>query len=428
MDNMKVTVLGMGYIGLPTAALIASRGFKVHGVDVNEDVVNSINRRKDHTNEPGLDKLIEDVVDNCLLTASTTVSPADVYIIAVPTPTNINLEPDLSYIKSAASMISPHLKRGDLIILESTSPVGTTEKMADWLSIDRKDLKFPKDNSDNDFDVFMAFCPERVLPGRALVELSENHRIIGGITLESGLIAENFYKTFIKGSTTITKVRVAELAKLAENSFRDVNIAFANELSLICDKFDVDVWSLIQLANKHPRVNILNPGPGVGGHCIAVDPLFIVHGAPELSNLIKAARTVNDSKPKWVVNKTKQAIQSLLKTGGKSEDIKISCLGLSFKPNVNDLRESPALAIANLLASETDCNICAVEPNIDNFPCGLNGSIKIETLNKALDTSDIVLLLVAHTEFEKIEASSLEQKILIDTCGLIEKRLMWDES
>jgi len=422
MEKINVTIMGMGYIGLPTAGLAASCGYKVNGVDVNKKIIQSIKKGEITINEPGLDKLIKKVTSNGMLSVSTSVSQADIYIIAVPTPISTNLEPDLSYIKSAASMISPYLKRGDLIILESTSPVGTTEKLAEWLSIDRKDLKFPSVSNKVPSDIYLAFCPERILPGRAIIELIENDRIIGGMTLECGRLAENFYKKFVTGETTVTEVRIAELTKLAENSYRDVNIAFANELSLICDKFEIDVWTLIKLANKHPRVNILNPGPGVGGHCIAVDPFFIIHGAPELSRLIKTSREVNDSKPMFVVEKTKKAIDNLLKknTIKKEDDLIISCLGLTYKANVNDLRESPAISILNSLASETKCILYAVEPNIKALPENLNYRVQIESLQKILDISDIILLLVKHDEFKALDLSLLKHKVIIDTCGMFQ--------
>ena len=413
---MNVAVIGLGYIGLPTAALIASKGIKVVGVDVNKDVINIINEGKIHIVEPQIDILVKSAVNNGNLRATLIPEKADVFILTVPTPLKNKNEPNLSYIKSAAKAIAPCLQKGNLVILESTSPVGTTEKLMEWMWQERPDLSFPKLGTKEIFDIAVAYCPERVLPGNVVSELVENDRIIGGMTIYCSEKANDFYNIFIKSKCLITDSRTAELVKLVENSFRDVNIAFANELSLICDKLNLNVWELIKLANHHPRVNILQPGPGVGGHCIAVDPWFIVDSAPKEAKLIKMAREVNNDKPKFVINKVNQAISISPKN---VSNLSIACLGLSFKPDIDDLRESPALEISIQVSEMGFKNHYIVEPNINNLPVEFKEkrSLLVE-LEKALAMSDILLLLVDHTPFKKINLSLLSGKNIIDTRGV----------
>ena len=414
---MIVAVIGLGYIGLPTAALIASKGIKVVGVDVNHHVVSIINQGKIHIVEPDLDILVRSSVQSGNLRATTETERADVFIVAVPTPLQGNHEPDLSYIKSAAKAIAPVLRKGNLVILESTSPVGTTEKLKEWMSEERPDLSFPEFGISSKVDVAVAHCPERVLPGNVVRELVENDRIIGGLTTRCAEKAREFYNTFIKADCLLTDSRTAELSKLVENSFRDVNIAFANELSLICDKLNLNVWELIKFANHHPRVNILQPGPGVGGHCIAVDPWFIVDSAPDEAKLIKLARLVNDEKPYFVIKKIKQAVSDI------SEDVSklsIACLGLSFKPDIDDLRESPALEIAKQVSKMGFQKQYIVEPNIKDLPDEFNSQFtELVELEKALVSSDILLLLVDHLPFKEINLSLLSGKQVIDTRGTL---------
>ena len=341
---MKISVIGLGYVGLPTAAIIASRGIEVIGVDINQHLVDKINQKQVHIVESELDILVKASVITGLLRATTRAQSADAFIIAVPTPLTTDCQPDLSYIRAAVMEITPLLEKGNLVVLESTSPVGTTEKMIDEMRKSRRDLTFPSVGTlDDNVDIAVAHCPERVLPGRVTRELVENDRIIGGVTKPCADKAKALYKLFVQGECVVTDARTAELSKLVENAFRDVNIAFANELSLICDKLGIDVWQMIQLANRHPRVNVLRPGPGVGGHCIAVDPWFIVHSAPEQSKLIQTARDVNNYKPNFVLKKIEQAIA---RTGKERGTITIATLGLAYKANIDDLRESPALKIA----------------------------------------------------------------------------------
>ena len=412
---MIVAVIGLGYIGLPTAALIASKGVKVVGVDVNHHVVSIINQGKIHIVEPDLDILVQSSVQSGNLRATTETEKADVFIVAVPTPLQGNHEPDLSYIKSAAKAIAPVLRKGNLVILESTSPVGTTEKLKEWMSEERPDLSFPEFGISSKVDVAVAHCPERVLPGNVVRELVENDRIIGGLTTQCAKKSREFYNTFIKADCLITDSRSAELSKLVENSFRDVNIAFANELSLICDKLNINVWELIKFANYHPRVNILKPGPGVGGHCVAVDPWFIVDSTPDEAKLIKLARLVNDEKPNFVIKKINQAVSDI------SEDVSklsIACLGLSFKPDIDDLRESPALEIAKQVSKMGFEKQYIVEPNIKDLPDEFNSQFtELVELEKALVSSDILLLLVDHLPFKEINFSLLSEKQVIDTRG-----------
>lgn len=414
MINRKfntISVIGLGYIGLPTAAVIASRGIKVIGVDVSADAVDIINQGKIHIVEPDLDMLVQSAVTTGKLKATLIPEPADAFIIAVPTPFKEGHKPDLSFIESAVKKIAPVLKKGDLLILESTSPVGTTEKMGEWMAEIRDDLIFPHQSSDNP-DIHLAHCPERVLPGYIIQELVANDRVIGGITHQCALEAEALYKIFVKGSCLITDARTAEMAKLTENSFRDVNIAFANELSIICDKLNINVWELISLANRHPRVNVLSPGPGVGGHCIAVDPWFIVDSAPEEARIIKMARIVNDSKPDFVLDKLRGIAEEF-------KHPKIACLGLAFKADIDDLRESPAVEITQKIISENMGQVLVVEPHIKQLPEKLtkNGT-ELVCLDKAMETANIILTLTDHTVFKEMKVDKLKEKVVIDARGI----------
>lgn len=400
MQQFKhICVIGLGYIGLPTAATFAAHGVKVTGVDVNPHAVDLINQGKVHIVEPDLDALVRDVVAQQKLSAQLSPVAADAYIVAVPTPFKDNHEPDLKYIESAAKALAPQLVKGNLVILESTSPVGATEQMAAWLSAARPDLTFPQQAGEQ-ADILIAHCPERVLPGKVLQELISNDRIVGGMTPRCSQAAIDLYKVFVKGDCIETNARTAEMCKLTENSFRDVNIAFANELSIICDKLDINVWELIQLANRHPRVNILQPGPGVGGHCIAVDPWFIVSKTPEQAHLIRTAREVNDSKPEWVIDQVKIKIAEFLQANPEKtiKDVTVACYGLAFKPDIDDLRESPALEITKKLA-EQGLNILAIEPNIDKLPENLPTNIRLINFNER-DIADIHLILVDHVLFK----------------------------
>lgn len=421
MSFETISVIGLGYIGLPTAAMFAAYGKKVIGVDVNQHAVDTINRGEIHIVEPDLDAIVHKAVNDEKLKAVLTPEPADAFLIAVPTPflptenEEDIPEPDLKYIQAAAKAVAPVLKRGDLVILESTSPVGATEKMADWLSEYRTDLTFPKTH-DEDSDIRIAHCPERVLPGHVVRELVENDRVIGGLTNKCSEQAVELYKTFVKGDCVITNARTAEMAKLTENSCRDVQIAFANELSIICDKLDINVWELISLANRHPRINILQPGPGVGGHCIAVDPWFIVSKTPEEAKIIHTARLVNDAKPEWVVNKVKLALADFLQVNPDktAKDVTIACYGLAFKPDIDDLRESPALKIAQAVASFHSGVTLGVEPNISSLPKSVS-NIKLIEFELAIETADINLLLVDHAEFKNSQTPSSH---IIDTKGI----------
>ena len=414
-----ISMIGLGYIGLPTATLFASRKKYVIGVDVNEFAVNTINQGKVHIVEPDLDMLVQAAVAAGYLRATTIPEPADAFLIAVPTPFTDGHKPDLSYIQAAAQAIAPVLKKDNLVILESTSPVGTTEKLAQWLADARPDLTFPQEAGEA-ADVQIAYCPERVLPGRVVHELVDNDRVIGGMTRAANYMAATLYKTFVRGDLIATNARTAEMCKLTENSFRDVNIAFANELSIICDKLDINVWELIQLANRHPRVSILQPGAGVGGHCIAVDPWFIVDTAPEEARIIRTAREVNDHKPGWVVEKVKAAIADALadNPGQCMADVKVACLGLAFKQDIDDLRESPALEIARQIA-KLGCQVVAVEPNIEILPeklCQTN--LTLSPLNDALAIADVVCVLVKHKPFVAAVDDIRRHHQSIDAVGL----------
>jgi UDP-N-acetyl-D-mannosaminuronic acid dehydrogenase len=420
MTFETISVIGLGYIGLPTAAMFASRKKKVIGVDVNQYAVDTINKGEIHIIEPDLDMLVHAAVSQGYLRATTVPEPADAFLIAVPTPfLPIENEgdipqPDLKYIAAASKAIASVLKKGDLVILESTSPVGATEKMAEWLAECRSDLTFPQ--TEGEFsDIRIAHCPERVLPGHVVRELVENDRVIGGLTDKCSQAAVELYKTFVQGDCVITNARTAEMAKLTENSCRDVQIAFANELSIICDKLDIDVWELISLANRHPRINILQPGPGVGGHCIAVDPWFIVSKTPEEAQLIHTARKVNDAKPYWVVNKVKVSIADFLQMNPDKtvKDVTIACYGLSFKPDIDDLRESPALNIANQIANFHSGTTLGIEPNIHVLPKHIT-KVELTNFELAIEKADIHLLLVDHKEFKTLK---MKMNYIIDTKG-----------
>lgn len=412
----RVSVIGLGYIGLPTAAMFASRKIEVVGVDVNPHTVETINRGEIHIIEPDLDIVVQSTVSQGYLRATTVPEPAEAFLIAVLTPfKGDNHEPDLSYIEAAAKAIAPVLKAGDLVVLESTSPVGATARMAEWLAGARPDLTFPQDAGEAS-DIRIAYCPERVLPGKVMQELVSNDRIIGGITRRCSREAALLYKIFVSGDCiSASSPEVAEMAKLTENSFRDVNIAFANELSLISDELGLDVWELISLTNRHPRVKILQPGPGVGGHCIAVDPWFIVSRTPKLARLIRVAREVNDGKPDWVIEKLRCAIASILQAEPKrsASAITIALYGIAFKPDIDDLRSSPALEIAKRLANNHPGRIMIVEPNINTLPDELR-SAELTSFEGA-SGADIHLMLVDHNQFKGRKAP---EGVIVDTRGI----------
>lgn len=421
MSFETISVIGLGYIGLPTAAMFASYGKSVIGVDVNQYAVDTINRGEIHIVEPDLDAIVHKAVNDGKLKAVLIPEAADAFLIAVPTPflltkNNSDIpQPDLKYIQAAAKAIAPVLKKSDLVILESTSPVGATEKMADWLAEYRNDLTFPKTHNEES-DIRIAHCPERVLPGHVVRELVENDRVIGGLTNKCSEQAIELYKTFVQGECVVTNARTAEMAKLTENSCRDVQIAFANELSIICDKLDIDVWELISLANRHPRINILQPGPGVGGHCIAVDPWFIVSKTPTQAQLIHTARKVNDAKPQWVIDKVKIAIADFLQANPNktAKDVTIACYGLAFKPDIDDLRESPAFNITEQISILHPGKVLTIEPNIETLPISLI-NVELSTFEIASNDADIQVLLVDHKQF-KIDKPT--QGIMIDAKGI----------
>lgn len=406
----SVCVVGLGYIGLPTATVLAANGVHVVGVDVNQEYVDSINRGEVPFVEPDLETTMAGAAAQGMLIAQTGTPHAEAYIVAVPTPFKENHEGDLSYIKAATEGIAPQLKGGELIILESTSPPRTTETMAQWVLAARPDLTLEEDQPNS---VYFAHCPERVLPGRIMIEMVENDRIVGGLTPKGAQRAKDLYGTFCKGELLLTDATTAEMAKLTENSFRDVNIAFANELSIIADDLGIDVWELIELANHHPRVNILQPGPGVGGHCIAVDPWFIVSSAPYTSRLIHTARLVNDSKPEYVVKK-------VLDKANRLKDPTVAMLGIAFKADIDDLRESPSREITkDLLQKLPRARFLIAEPNIKELPHDLSGldNVALAEAADAVDQADIVLLLVDHTAFRELDRTALLEKALIDTKG-----------
>ncbi|MGV6480243.1 UDP-N-acetyl-D-mannosamine dehydrogenase [Pantoea agglomerans] len=417
MSFETISVIGLGYIGLPTAAVFASKGKKVVGVDINARAVETINRGAIHIVEPDLDQVVHAAVTRGDLRATTQPEAADAFLIAVPTPFKDEHQPDLRFVKAAAESIAPVLKKGDLVILESTSPVGSTEQMADWLAAARPDLRFPQHGDTP--DIFVAYCPERVLPGQVMVELINNDRVIGGMTPACSARASELYRLFLKGECVETNARTAEMCKLTENSFRDVNIAFANELSLICADQGINVWELIALANRHPRVNILQPGPGVGGHCIAVDPWFIVAQNPELARLIRTAREVNDAKPQWVLDQVKTALADCLtQTGKRASDITIACFGLAFKPNIDDLRESPAVGVAQKIAEWHSGNTWVVEPHIEQLADALADKAMLVSAGQALEQADILVMLVDHRAFRAIDATEVQQNWIVDTKGV----------
>lgn len=400
--NPEVVTIGLGYIGLPTSALIAKHKTPVLGVDINPSVVEIINQGKIHIVEPELDSVVKEAAENGYLRASTKAEEANVYLVVVPTPFKGNHEPDISFVEAATKGILPLLKEGDLYIIESTSPVGTTEKMQELIYTERPDLEG---------EIYIAYCPERVLPGNVMYELVHNDRVIGGADEQSTQKAVNFYAKYVKGKLHATNARTAEMCKLVENSSRDVQIAFANELSLICDKADINVWELIHLANKHPRVNILQPGCGVGGHCIAVDPYFIVSDYPMESKIIGTAREVNNYKSFWCAEKIQNTkLQFELKYGRKP---KTALMGLAFKPNIDDLRESPAKYIVNkVLQNSNNEEHFIVEPNIEN-----HSVFKLTDYKEAVKQADIVAFLVAHNEFKNLEIP--KNKVVLDFCGVI---------
>ncbi|WP_105625854.1 UDP-N-acetyl-D-mannosamine dehydrogenase, partial [Cronobacter malonaticus] len=371
-----------------------------------------------HIVEPELDKVVKTAVEGGFLRASTTPVEADAYLIAVPTPFKGDHEPDMAYVQAAAESVAPVLRKGALVILESTSPVGATEQMAQWLAALRPDLSFPQQAGEA-ADINIAYCPERVLPGQVMVELIKNDRVIGGMTPVCSARASELYKIFLEGECVVTNSRTAEMCKLTENSFRDVNIAFANELSLICADQGINVWELIRLANRHPRVNILQPGPGVGGHCIAVDPWFIVAQNPQQARLIRTAREVNDHKPHWVIQQVKSTLADCLAaTNRRASEVKIACFGLAFKPDIDDLRESPAMEIAELIADWHSGETLVVEPNIHTLPASLAGKCRLSALDDALAQADVLVMLVDHQQFKAIDGSTLNHAWVVDTKGV----------
>ncbi len=411
----QVAVIGLGYIGLPTAALLASYGWNVCGVDVSERVVETVNAGGVHIEERDLDKLVHDAITAKTLVASTEVPTASFYMIAVPTPLGDNNAPDISYVEAAARAIAPKILPGACVIVESTSPVGTTERVAEIIADARPDLVVPRDGSNEEADIALAYCPERVLPGRIVNELVHNDRVIGGVTSACAERAAVLYTSFVKGDCLYTTARVAETVKLVENSFRDVNIAFANELSMIADVIGVDVWDVIRLANRHPRVNILQPGPGVGGHCIAVDPWFLVSGAPQAARLVRTAREVNDHKAVH----TEAKIRALLEAAPEG---KVALLGLAFKPDIDDFRESPALEIAEALAHTHGDRILVVEPFTEDMPaCLADTGAQLVTLDAALRKAEIVVVLVDHTAFKHLGPEDLSGKLVFDTRGMLRR-------
>lgn len=409
--NQTVAVIGLGYIGLPTAALIARSGMRVLGVDVSPHVVDIVNSGRVHIEEVDLDGLVQGVVSRGTLRASLAVEPADIFVIAVPTPVSADHAPDISYVLAAARTIAPVLAAGNVVILESTSPVGTTEAVRDELARLRPDLRMPG-LPGNGADISIAYCPERVLPGRILIELVDNDRCIGGITPRCARKALTFYRKFVRGECITTHARAAEMVKLVENSYRDVNIAFANELSVIADGMGIDVWDVIRLANRHPRVNILQPGPGVGGHCIAVDPWFIVHGDPQNSRIIRTAREVNLAKTDYVVEQASRLIDD-------HPGAPVACLGLAFKPNIDDFRESPALEVAHRLARRYGARIRLVEPYAAGLPAEFAGTgAALIDIDDAIEQCPVFVVLVDHDVFKSVPLDERADKAVYDTRGM----------
>jgi UDP-N-acetyl-D-mannosaminuronic acid dehydrogenase len=411
----QVAVIGLGYIGLPTAALLASYGWSVCGVDVSQAVVDTVHAGGVHIEERDLDKLVHNAITAQTLVASTQVPTASFYMIAVPTPLGPDNTPDISYVEAAARAIAPKILPGACVIIESTSPVGTTERVAAIIAELRPDLVVPRDGGGEEADIALAYCPERVLPGRIVTELVHNDRVIGGVTAACAERAAVLYTSFVKGDCLYTTARVAETVKLVENSFRDVNIAFANELSMIADVIGVDVWDVIRLANRHPRVNILQPGPGVGGHCIAVDPWFLVAGAPQAARLVRTAREVNDHKAVHTEGKVRALLDA-------APDGMVALLGLAFKPDIDDFRESPALEIAEALSHTHGERILVVEPFTDELPKALAGSgAQLVMLDAALRQAEIVVVLVDHTAFKHLSPADLAGKLVFDTRGMLRR-------
>jgi len=410
LSRKRICIVGLGYVGLPMAAILASRGFRVHGVDINPHAVETINSGKAHIVEPDLDIILRAAVQTGNLKAHPAPAAADVFVLCVPTPCTADRKPDMRFVIEATRSICPFLKKGNLVILESTSPPGTTEQMTEIIRR-HTDLSVGRSSGAKP-DIFLAHAPERILPGKVLREVVENHRIVGGIDEPSTAECAAFYRSFVTGDLLLTDARTAETAKLVENAFRDVNIAFANEVALLADELGIDVWKLIDLANKHPRVNILSPGAGVGGHCVAVDPWFLVAQAPTVTRMIRTAREVNDNKPHWIVNR-------VLQHASHFHDAKIALLGLAYKADIDDLRESPAVIIARELIESGVGDVRIVEPNLRMHP-----EFKLTALEPAIIDADIVVVLVAHKEFKSILGRRLEQKIVMDVCGAFRDHCM----
>ena len=414
---MKICVVGLGYIGLPTAAMLASRGHEVVGYDVNEKIVAAVNAGQAHFQEPDLQMLLTAAVTTGQLRAAQEPETADYYIIAVPTPVRPGGAPDMSYVERASVAIAPTLKVGSVVILESTSPVGSTEMVAEVLRQARPDLTFPRYKEEGgDADVAVCHCPERILPGQMVRELVQNDRIIGGLTEACAQKALDLYQEFVTGTCYVTDSRAAELVKLSENAFRDVNIAFANELSMICERLEVDVWAVRELANKHPRVSILEPGAGVGGHCIAVDPWFIVNSAPDEARLIRMARVVNDDKPHRIVER-------VTRLADRFKNAVVACYGVAYKPDVDDLRESPALEIVEALAKTDGLQILVCEPNVTELPAPLAGlgNVQLVDPGRAQRESDIAVFLVGHRQFKRLDPNQFLNKVVVDAIGLVSR-------
>jgi UDP-N-acetyl-D-mannosaminuronic acid dehydrogenase len=413
---MKICVVGLGYIGLPTAAMLASRGHEVVGYDVSERVVAAVTAGEAHFQEPDLQMLLSAAVGTGRLKATTSPEPADFFVIAVPTPIQPGGAPDMSYVESAAESIAPVLAKGCTVILESTSPVGSTEKLAAALAAARPDLVFPRYKQDDiEADVAVCHCPERILPGRMMTELVSNDRIIGGLSWTCSDRALELYNSFVMGTCYVTDARTAELVKLAENAFRDVNIAFANELSMICERLEVDVWAVRELANRHPRVEILRPGAGVGGHCIAVDPWFIVHSAPDDARLIRTARTVNDDKPRRIIRRVNELAD-------RFKAPVIACYGITYKPDVDDVRESPAIEIVEQIAA-LGHKLLVCEPNLAALPHSLAEfpNVTLVDAGQAQREADIAVFLVGHRQFRRVELDAFLGKAVVDAIGLLSR-------
>ena len=412
----RVCVIGLGYVGLPTAASIAAQGVEVIGVDVDAERLSAIASEAAPTTEEDLNELVRTVVAAGTLSTAVSPQPADAFIIAVPTPHGPDHAPDVSFVRTAAESLAPLLRPGNLVVLESTSPVGTTEQLCDWLAACRGDLSFPH-RAGEDSDVRVAYSPERAIPGNMLHELTNNDRVVGGITASCATAAAGLYQVFVRGRCHTTTARTAELVKLTENAYRDINIAFANEISLVCDSLGIDPWELIGLANRHPRVDILQPGPGVGGHCIAVDPWFIVHSAPDRTPLMQAARQVNSGKPRWVADQVLAACQGI-------KHPTIACLGLAYKADVGDLRESPAVAVIERLQETCPGRLLVVEPHVETLPPELSQKERTDlvSLETALASSQIILLLTDHQEFRDFDPNLLAGRRMIDTRGIWRQR------